>query len=162
MTRVHKLVVLFLNTCHIFIICIVVARRVAHKVQLHWISMYGWTCIVAPYIHVAYIVSHATECFVQLVLCNYTNLQLHVACNWISVANDRLIIFPWLVNTMGERPIFSLTFEIIIPFLYQCYKGSVDQFSLIGKHLWGKNQIFLWHYYSLLIPMSKGKLVIFP
>jgi hypothetical protein len=34
MTRVHKLVV-HLNTCHIFINYIVVARRVAHKVQLH-------------------------------------------------------------------------------------------------------------------------------
>jgi hypothetical protein len=29
MTRVHKLVVQFLNTCHIFISYIVVARRVA-------------------------------------------------------------------------------------------------------------------------------------
>jgi hypothetical protein len=34
-----------------------------------------WT----PYINVAYIVSHVTECHVQLVLCNYTNLQLHVS-----------------------------------------------------------------------------------
>jgi hypothetical protein len=29
-------------------------------------------------IHVAYVVLHAIECHVQLVLCNYTNLQLHV------------------------------------------------------------------------------------
>jgi hypothetical protein len=40
-TRVHKLVVQFLNTCHIFISYIIVARRVAHKVQLIWINMYG-------------------------------------------------------------------------------------------------------------------------
>ncbi len=30
------------------------------------------------YTHVAYIVLHAIECHVQLVLCNYSNLQLHV------------------------------------------------------------------------------------
>ncbi len=35
MARVHKLVVQFLNTCHIFISYIVVARKVTHKVQLH-------------------------------------------------------------------------------------------------------------------------------
>jgi hypothetical protein len=29
-------------------------------------------------VFVAYVVSHATECHVQLVLGNYTNLQLHV------------------------------------------------------------------------------------
>jgi hypothetical protein len=34
-TRVHKLVVQFLNTCHIFISYIVVAMKVTHKVQLH-------------------------------------------------------------------------------------------------------------------------------
>ncbi len=32
MTLVHKLVVKFLNMCHILISCIVVAKRVAHKV----------------------------------------------------------------------------------------------------------------------------------
>jgi hypothetical protein len=31
------------------------------------------------YIYVAYLVSHATKCHVQLVLCNYTNVQLHVS-----------------------------------------------------------------------------------
>jgi hypothetical protein len=29
-------------------------------------------------IHVVYLVSHAIECYVQLVLNNYINLQLHV------------------------------------------------------------------------------------
>jgi hypothetical protein len=41
--------------------------------------MYGCACILKPYIHVAYVVLHATECHVQLVLGNYTNLQLHVS-----------------------------------------------------------------------------------
>jgi len=41
MTRVHKLVVQFLNMCHIFINYIVIAKKVAHKVQHIWISMYG-------------------------------------------------------------------------------------------------------------------------
>jgi hypothetical protein len=41
--------------------------------------MYGRTCILTPYIHVAYVVSHATECHVQLGLGNYTNLKLHVS-----------------------------------------------------------------------------------
>jgi hypothetical protein len=50
-----------------------------NKMQLYWISMYVWTCILTPYIHVAYILSHATACHVQLVLGNYTNLQLHVS-----------------------------------------------------------------------------------
>jgi hypothetical protein len=80
MTRVHKLIVKFLNMCHILINCIVVARTIAHKVQLHldWyvcMNMY----LLTSYINVAYIVSHATECHVQLVLCNYTNLQLHAS-----------------------------------------------------------------------------------
>jgi len=35
--------------------------------------------ILTPYIHVAYVVSHVTECHVQLVLGKYTNLQLHVS-----------------------------------------------------------------------------------
>jgi hypothetical protein len=34
---------------------------------------------MSTYLHVAYVLSHATECHVQLVLCNYTNLQLHVS-----------------------------------------------------------------------------------
>ncbi len=67
-TLVHKLVVQVLNMCHIFISCIVIARRVAHKVQLHldwyvWMNMY----ISTIDIHVAYIVSHVIECHVQLV-----------------------------------------------------------------------------------------------
>jgi len=73
----------------------VIARKVAHKVQLHWIGMYVWTCILTPYIHVAYVMSHATTCPMQLVLCNYTNLQLHVShatefytCNWILITCD--------------------------------------------------------------------------
>ncbi len=78
MTHVHKLVVQFLNTCDIFISYIIVASRVAIRCNYIWTSMYGWTCILAPYICVAYVVSHAIECHVQLVLCNYTNLQLHV------------------------------------------------------------------------------------
>jgi hypothetical protein len=41
MTRIHKLFVQFLDTYNIFISYIVVARKVAHKVQLIWISMYG-------------------------------------------------------------------------------------------------------------------------
>jgi len=57
----------------------VVVRKVAHKVQLHWIGMYVWTCILTPYIHVAYILLHATACPMQLVLCNYINLQLHLS-----------------------------------------------------------------------------------
>jgi hypothetical protein len=74
--------------CHILISCIVVARRVAHKVQLHldlyvsmnmYINIVYTCCILTLYIHVVYVVSHATECHVQLVLCNYTNLQLHVS-----------------------------------------------------------------------------------
>jgi len=78
MTRVHKIVVQFLNTCHIFISYIVVGKRVATRCNYIWISMYGWTCILTSYIHVAYVVSHAIECHVQLILCNYTNLQFHV------------------------------------------------------------------------------------
>jgi hypothetical protein len=71
---VHKLVVKFLNTCHIFISCIVVVTKVTHKVQLH-LDWYVWmNRYLTPYIHVAYIVSHAIECHVQLVLNNYTNL----------------------------------------------------------------------------------------
>ncbi len=34
--------------------------------------------IFVSYIHVAYILSHATKCHVQLVLSNYINLSLHV------------------------------------------------------------------------------------
>jgi hypothetical protein len=41
--------------------------------------MYGLTCKLTLYIHVAYVMSHATECLVQLVLNNYANLQLHVS-----------------------------------------------------------------------------------
>jgi hypothetical protein len=65
--------------CHILISCIVVARKVTHKVQLHldlYVCMNMYINII--YIYVAYIVLHAIECHVQLVLCNYTNLQLHV------------------------------------------------------------------------------------
>ncbi len=53
-------------------------RELHIKYNYIWISIYRWTCIWAPYIHVAYVLSDATECHVQLVLCNYTNLQLHV------------------------------------------------------------------------------------
>jgi hypothetical protein len=35
--------------------------------------------VLTLYIHVAYVVSHATKCHVQLVLNNYMNLQLHVS-----------------------------------------------------------------------------------
>jgi hypothetical protein len=72
MTRVHKLVVKILNMCHILISCIV--RRIAHKVQLHLDWYVCMKMYITPYIHVAYVMSHATKCHVQLVLCNYTNL----------------------------------------------------------------------------------------
>jgi len=67
--------------CHILISCIVVRRRVAHKVQLHldlyvWMNMY----INIVYIYVVYIMLHAIECHVQFVLNNYTNLQLNFNC----------------------------------------------------------------------------------
>jgi hypothetical protein len=45
--------------------------------QLYWIGMYVWTCILTPYIHVVYVLLHAIACHVQLVLGNYINLQLH-------------------------------------------------------------------------------------
>jgi hypothetical protein len=83
MTRVHKLVVQFLNTCHIFISYIVVARRVVTRCNYIWINMYGWTCILAPYIYVAYVMSRAT-CLMQL----HKFAIACVACNWILVAND--------------------------------------------------------------------------
>ncbi len=54
-------------------------RELHIKYNYIWISTYRWTCIWALYIHVAYVLSHATECHVQFVLCNYTNLQLHVS-----------------------------------------------------------------------------------
>jgi hypothetical protein len=34
--------------------------------------MYGRACKLTLYIHVVYVVSHATECHVQLILNNYT------------------------------------------------------------------------------------------
>jgi len=45
MTHVHKLVVQFLDTCHILIDYIIVIGRIAHKTQLHlnwyvWMNMY--------------------------------------------------------------------------------------------------------------------------
>jgi hypothetical protein len=54
MTRVHKQVVQFLNTYYILIIYIVVAKKVAHKVQVHldwyvWMNMYIntiYTCYI--------------------------------------------------------------------------------------------------------------------
>ncbi len=46
--------------------------------QLHLDWYVSITCILTPYIHVAYVVSHVTKCYAQLVLGNYTNLQLHV------------------------------------------------------------------------------------
>ncbi len=57
----------------------VVANKVAHNMQLYWIGMYVWTCILTPYIHVAYVLLHATACHVQPVLGKCTNLQLHVS-----------------------------------------------------------------------------------
>jgi hypothetical protein len=89
MTHVHKLVVKFLNECHILIICIVVAKRVAHKVQLHL----DWSVYMNMYINTVY------TCCIRSVACNWMScatciMQLHkfavacVACNWILVAKD--------------------------------------------------------------------------
>jgi hypothetical protein len=112
--------------CHILINCIVVARKVAHKVQLHWICMYVWTCILTPYIHVAYVMSRATGCRVQLVLCNYTNLQLHVSHAIEFSCKQQL-----------QNPKFLVVF---IPFLVSHVKGPL--------HFWDINiesKLHNWH-----------------
>jgi hypothetical protein len=41
MTHIHKLVVQFLNTCHILINYLIVTWKIAHKVQLH-LDWYVW------------------------------------------------------------------------------------------------------------------------
>jgi hypothetical protein len=50
MTNVHKLVVKFLNMCHILISYIIVAKIVAHKVQLHL----DWYVCMKMYINTVY------------------------------------------------------------------------------------------------------------
>jgi len=88
--------------CHILISCTIVARRIAHKVQLH-LDWYVW---MNMYINTVY------TCCIGSVTCNWMSCatclrQLHkfavacVACNWILVAkpkiynNDSLWIF-WI------------------------------------------------------------------
>jgi hypothetical protein len=60
MTRVHKLVVNFLNMCHILIICIVVAKKIAHNVQLHL----DW------YVHMNMYINTVYTCCIHSVACN--------------------------------------------------------------------------------------------
>ncbi len=60
MTHVHKLVIKILNMCHILISCIVVARRVAHKVQL----LLDWYVCMNMYINIVY------PCCIRSVACN--------------------------------------------------------------------------------------------
>jgi hypothetical protein len=48
-----------------------------------WIGMYGWTCILTPYIHVVYAMSYAT-CLKKL----HKFVVACVTCNWILVANN--------------------------------------------------------------------------
>jgi hypothetical protein len=75
MTRVQLQVIQFLNMCHTLINYIVVAWRVAHKVQLHL----NWHIWMNMYINTIYTCCMQLNFHLQLVLGNYTNLQLHVS-----------------------------------------------------------------------------------
>jgi len=65
---VTQVIRLIFKHCHTLINCIVVARRVAYNVHLH-LNWYVWmNTILTSYIHVAYIMSHAIEFLLQMIV----------------------------------------------------------------------------------------------
>jgi hypothetical protein len=96
--------------------------------------MYVWTCILTPYIHVAYVLSHATACHVQLVLGNCTNLQLHVS-HAIEFQLHATVAKPKISSSASIYFLnLKIIFEPCFGYVHDLINNKLDTMFVVQRH----------------------------